>query len=162
MKCADVLGNLNDDGDLGAVRRHLESCAECARRFARDLEIEKALRNLKNDVQPVNVTTEVRNSLGSLRRRRSRHNLVRRWVWVTTSVATVILLMITMPVLAGWLGRMARLADGLAVGSFEAIGSPAISSTVSAVPFVHLCGLMIAGLACLGVYLWREARRAVE
>jgi anti-sigma factor RsiW len=159
MRCSDVLRNLNSDtGDLDAVRRHLESCPECSRRFAGDLEIEEALRNLGVEIGRVDITPEVSHSLGLLKRRRSRFRLFRRWVWAVTSVAVLMLLMIATPILAGWLGHVVDFAKRHDARSIVYAVSPAISS----MQLFHMFCLMVAVLALLAAYLWREARRTVS
>ena len=160
MKCPDISKALSDHaGDLKAVRRHIEGCARCSRRFARDLKIEEALRNLDLEVAPADIAAEVRTSLSLRNKRRSAHALIQRWVWVTVSVATSVLLIIAMPILAGWLGKAwdvvnhydaARLIDS------------AVPSAIPRIKPVHLLCLIAAVLAWMAVYLWRESRRAVR
>jgi anti-sigma factor RsiW len=164
MKCADIWNALNDDtGDLRAVKRHLVSCPECSRRFARDLEIEEALRYLDLEVGPVDITAEVAHSLSSFRQRRSACDLVRRWVWAGASVAALVLLAITMPVLAGWLSAAHGLAGRLNVGaSIESVMAFAKSPVVSSIRFIHVLYLMVAILAWLAAYLVRESKRTAQ
>ncbi len=164
MICADIWKALNDDSsDLEAVKRHLASCPECSRRFARDLELEEALRYLGLEVAPVDITAELTHSLSSFKQRRSACNLVRRWVWAGASVAALALLVITMPILAGWLSAAHGLAGRLNVGaSIESAMAFANSPVVSSIRFIHLLYLMVAILAWLAAYLVRETKRTAQ
>ena len=156
MKCVDRLKTMNYyAGDLEIVRRHLESCPECSRRFARDLEIEYALRDLGLGVAPIDITAEVRNSLGLLNKRRFKCGLVRKWVWVTVSAAILVLLIITMPILAGWLNEAYDLVNSFHIGR-------SIKSAISFYYFEYLFYLMMAVLVWVITYLWRETRRTVR
>jgi hypothetical protein len=159
MKCADIPSALNDDtGDLEAVRGHLERCRDCSRRFARDLDFEYALRNLNQEVAPVDIIAGVRDSLGLVNRRHSRPNLVRKWVWGIVSAATLALLIIAMPILAGWSSKAYDLANRC--DDARSI-DPALLSAVSSIESIHLLYLMAAVLAWMAVYLWRETKRTV-
>jgi hypothetical protein len=160
MKCADILRALNDHaGDLKAVRCHIKGCPECSRRFSRDLEIEEALRNLDLEMAPVDITAEVEASLGLLRKRRSTRGFIHRWVWVTASVAIFALLMITMPILAGWLGKAWDLINRYDVGRLIDSVMP---SAIPSVRPVHLLCLIVAVIAWMAVYLLRESKRTVR
>ena len=155
MKCDDVLRALNDDtGDVKAVRRHLEICPECAKRFARDLEIEETLRNICLDMAPIDITAEVRNSLRLVNKRQSVYTRARKWIWVTVSVATVALFIISMPILAGWLSTAYRFATYVDIGR-------SIDSAISSTQRIHLVYAMVAILVWVVSYLWREARKTV-
>ena len=156
MKCADILRALNDDaGDLKAMRRHLESCPECSGKFALDLEIEEALRNLGIEVSPVDITAEVRNSISLLNKRQSTHDLICKWVWATVSVATMALLIIAMPILAGWLSKAYSLTNRCDIGR-------TIDSAISSTQCIHLFYLMVAVLAWMALHLWRETKKTVQ
>jgi hypothetical protein len=160
MKCADVFGALNEEaGDLRAVRRHLETCPECYRKFAHDLEIEEALRNLDLGVTPVDITAEVRNSLSILNKRRTTHGVIQKWVWLIASLAAFALLIVSVPVLADLLSKAYSLTNRLDIGGpIDSAMSPAISS----IKWGHLFYLMAAVLAWMAAYLWREAKRTIQ
>jgi predicted anti-sigma-YlaC factor YlaD len=164
MKCSDISKALNDDrSDLTAVRRHLQRCPECSRRFERILEIEEALRQLGLGVPSVDITAEVRRSLSSLKKRRSGYNRVRKWVWATSSVVILALLIITMPILAGWMTGAYRLAGRLDVGrSIESAMSYAVSPAGTSIQWIHLMLVMGVVLASVAAYLWRVSKRSIE
>jgi len=154
MRCDEVWNALNEDeGDLKAVRRHLKRCTECSQRFARDLELEEALRNLDLEVGPIDITAEVGASLSSLDKRRATDHLIRKWIWGTVSLAGLALLILAMPIVAYWLDKAYNLANSLDIGG-------SIDAAVSSIRFLHLLFLMAAVLACVGAYLWQETRKA--
>ncbi len=156
MKCVDILRALNnDEGDLKSVRSHLESCAECSRKFARDLEIEEALRNLGIEVSSVDIAAEIRNSISLLNQRQSTYNLIRRGIWITVSVATMALLIISMPILAGWLSKAYSLANSCDI-------CRSIDSMISSTQCIYLFYLMAAVLAWVASYLWQETKKSVQ
>jgi len=160
MKCADISRALADDaGDLKAVRRHLETCPQCSRRFARDMEIEEALRNLDLDVVPADITAGVRASLSLLDRCRSAHDLVRKWVWAIVSLAALALLVIVMPILAGWLVKVYDLIDHYDLS--QSINA-AMPSAVYRIESLHLLCLTVAVLAWTAVHLWRETKSTIR
>jgi anti-sigma factor RsiW len=157
MRCSDVPGALDGDkGDLSAVRRHLEVCAECARRYAEDLEVEEALRGLYTEVAPVDLTADVREALRVLNTNRARYDLIRRWMWIGVSAAIVAILVFSMPALTSWMNTAYKAVEALDASRLIYCNALPASS----VRTVHVLLPMVAALAWFAVYLWREARTA--
>ncbi len=160
MKCTDVLRVLNDDSpDLRAVRRHLESCPECSKRFARDLKLEEALRDLHLEIAPVDVTAEVMDSVRFMNKHQTRQEFIRRWIWLAVSVTTLALLVIAVPILAGWSQKLCDLVNRFDPGRWvDSAFSPVMSPRVVAYSFLF----MAAALAWMVAHFWRESRSTIQ
>lgn len=156
MDCDDVMRAFEqDEVDLESVKRHLSHCPQCASRFARDLEIEEALRDLHSDLGRVDLTGEVRSAIARLNAQRSRRNLVRTWTWICVGVAVFAVLIITMPDLASWINTAFHAVGELA-GPQSILCQPTPAST--SMQFNHLFLTMAAVLTWAVIHVWRESR----
>ncbi len=160
MKCTDVLRVLNDDTpDLKAIRRHLESCPECSKRFARDLKLEEALRDLHLEIAPVDVTAEVMDSVSFMNKRQTRKEFIRRWIWLAVSVATLGLLLITVPILADWSQKLCDLVNGFDLDRWV---DSAVSHVMSPRVVAYSLLFMVAALAWMVAHFRRESRNPIQ
>ena len=160
MNCDDVNKAFNSDSiDLERVKRHLETCPECAQQYSSDLELETALLGLALHKSPVNIADEVGRKLAIDNRRRSRLNYIRKWTWITASLAVLLLLVATLPAFVDWLNTVddsssATLSE--LSKSFFAYGGKFQASIESSRYYLHFCYLMIITLGGVIAYLWRE------
>lgn len=166
MKCADVLEILHGDkGDLEAVARHIKNCPACAERYGRDLELEMALKNLAQEVEPVDIINQVSDALYLRQKRQARFSLARRWVWIFTGLAIVTFLVVTIPFWTGLFkeiyGYFYSAVDALDkyVGTFaeDLISSEDFSRNFTS--FLYLLAAVVAGIL---VYLWREFKGIIQ
>lgn len=152
MECDDVEKALKGDtGDLEAVRHHLKGCPECSRKYKSDLELEIALRGLSLEKETADITTEVRESIRLIDRRRNALARKKKWIWVTTSVIVAGLLVISMPFLAGWFSAVFGLISNFEFG-------PVYDFEVSPSQYIHFFYVIIAVLVWVFWNLWRVTR----
>jgi len=160
MNCDDVNKAFNGDTiDIEKVRCHLETCPECAKKHSSSLELETALLGLALHEGPVNIADEVRRKLAIDNRRRSRLNYIRKWTWITASLAVLFLLVVTLPVFFDWLKTVNDFSLAILSElskSFFAYSGKAQTSIESSRYYLHFCYLIIISLAAIIAYLWRE------
>jgi hypothetical protein len=166
MKCADVLEILHgDNGDLEAVARHIKNCPVCAERYGRDFELEMALKKLGNEVEAVDIISQVSDALYLRQKRQVRFNLARRWVWIFTGMAIVMFLVVTVPFwtdlfkeIYGYFYSAVDALDKYA----ETFTGNLISSEDFSRNFTNFLYLLAVVLAGIFIYLWREFKGIIQ
>ncbi len=160
MNCDDVNKAFNNDTiDTERVKRHLEICPECAQKYLSDLELETALLGLALYKNPVNIANEVGRKLAIDNRRRSRLNYIRKWTWITASLAVLVILVAALPSLVSWLNAIDNFSSTVlseSGKSFFVYGNKIQASIESSRYYLHFCYLMIITLGGVIAYLWRE------
>ena len=165
MRCEDISKNLNSDtGDLDGVLKHLEICPACAEKYAADMELETALRNLSLTSETVDVTENLKLALYQHYRRQSIYSLVRKWVWIAASVATAFLLFISLPTIIEWLNygflsfmnvlKTIEFSNNI---NLRQLADKAESSKYYGYILISVFGFFIGISACL----WREIKELI-
>jgi len=104
MRCEDIDNNLNSDaGDLDGILKHLEICPVCAEKYAADLELETALRQISLAAETVDITDSLKANLYQRYKQQSLLRNIRKWVWVAASLAAVMIIVIGLPLIVEWL-----------------------------------------------------------
>ena len=160
MKCDDVNRAFNSDSiEIEGIKRHLETCPECAQKYSSSLELETALLNLTFHDNPVNIADEVKMKLAIDNRRRSRLSYIRKWTWITASLAVLILLIAILPASIDWLNAVNDYSSTALSDMSKSIiahSTELHSSIESSRYYMHFCYLVIITLAGVIAYLWRE------
>lgn len=166
MKCDDIKKALNSDTyNLEAIEHHLETCPECAKKYADDLKIENALRNLTVETVPVNITDEISDKLSLVNQKRSRLKFIRKWVWISASISGLMLIWLVMPVISGWFAEAFDMFAS-SISMFSGLISIDINNEIAFIQsskyYNNIVYLIIISAVMIAVHIWREFKAVIE
>jgi hypothetical protein len=162
MRCEDIDRNLNSEtGDIDEVFKHLEICPTCAQKYAAELGLETALRQLSLTAETVDISENLKSTLYNRYEQQYRFRLIRKWTWLAASLAAVMLLIINLPAIIEWFNHgynlfinelsALKFADNINLGQ---LADKAQSSRYYEYFVIFVLFIFVGVSACL----WREVK----
>jgi len=166
MRCEDIERILNSDtGDLDGVLKHLEICPACAEKYSADMGLEAALSRLSLASETIDITGNLKSILYHRYKQQSQLRLIRKWIWITASFISTMLLIISLPTIIEWLNygygsfinelAALKLIDSVNIGQ---LAEKAESSRY----YGYVVFLVLTFFIGTSTYLWREFKEIIS